>query len=146
MPFVMVIRKARNLKAHKHYALSVRKFAMELSQMPEAEQKVAFELRQAELNEIANDLRHLECFDREMPVVDRAYRPSDEVPRVQIENRGDEQLRPAADEELRRVADPSLIRPVRGELPIERVGGHRLAHRIPLWKDVHETGSSPPTS
>lgn len=49
--------RAQNLAAHRRYTLAVRKFAMELSRMPEQEQKVAFELRQAELNEIADDLR-----------------------------------------------------------------------------------------
>ncbi len=49
--------RAQNLEAHRRYSLSVRKFAMELSRMPEDEQKVAFDLRQAELNDLANDLR-----------------------------------------------------------------------------------------
>src|SRR3954451_8946684 len=70
--------------------------------------------------------RHLERLDREMPVVDRAHGPADDIPRVQIQDRGDEQLRAAADEKLRRVADPALIRPARGELPIQHVAGDRL--------------------
>lgn len=49
--------RAQNLQAQRRYSLSIRKFAMELSCMPEAERIVAFELRQAELNDIANDLR-----------------------------------------------------------------------------------------
>jgi len=49
--------RAQNLDAHRRYSLSVRKFAMELSRMPDEERNVAFELRQAELNDIANDLR-----------------------------------------------------------------------------------------
>jgi hypothetical protein len=49
--------RAQNLDAHKRYMLSVRKFALELSRMPEDEQRVAFDLRQAELNDLANDLR-----------------------------------------------------------------------------------------
>jgi hypothetical protein len=49
--------RAQNLQAHRRYALSVRKFAMELSRMPDEEQRVAFELRQAELNDVASDLR-----------------------------------------------------------------------------------------
>jgi hypothetical protein len=53
---VLAFRK-ENLKAHKHYSLSVRKFAMELSRMPQEDQVVAFDLRQAELNAIADDLR-----------------------------------------------------------------------------------------
>ena len=59
MPFdeVLDFRK-QNLAAHKRYMLSVRKFAMELSSMPEDEQKVSFEIRQAELDELASDLRN----------------------------------------------------------------------------------------
>jgi len=53
---VLGFRK-ENLDAHKHYSLSIRKFAMELSRMPQEEQLVAFDLRQAELNAIADDLR-----------------------------------------------------------------------------------------
>lgn len=49
--------RAQNLKDHKLYTLSVRKFAMELSRMPEEERKVPFDIRQAELDEIANGLR-----------------------------------------------------------------------------------------
>jgi hypothetical protein len=58
VPFDEVLDfRAQNLEAHKHYMLSVRKFAMELSRMPEDEQKVAFDLRQTELNDLAGDLR-----------------------------------------------------------------------------------------
>jgi hypothetical protein len=58
VPFDEVLDfRTQNLDAHRHYMLSVRKFAMELSRMPEDEQKVAFDLRQAELNDLANDLR-----------------------------------------------------------------------------------------
>ena len=59
VPFneVLDFRK-QNLDAHKRYMLSVRKFAMELSRMPEDEQKVSFEIRQTELNDLANDLRN----------------------------------------------------------------------------------------
>ncbi|HKV54809.1 MAG TPA: hypothetical protein VJN94_09210 [Candidatus Binataceae bacterium] len=53
---VLDFRK-QNLEAHRRYSLSVRKFAMQLSRMSEAEQKEAFELRQAELDDLANDLR-----------------------------------------------------------------------------------------
>jgi hypothetical protein len=53
---VLDFRK-QNLDAHRRYSLSVRKFAMELSRMSEEEQKEAFELRQAELDDLANDLR-----------------------------------------------------------------------------------------
>ena len=59
VPFdeVLDFRK-QNLDAHKRYMLSVRKFAMELSRMPEEEQKVAFEIRQTELDALASDLRN----------------------------------------------------------------------------------------
>src|SRR3954447_7079388 len=70
-----------------------------------------------------------------MPIVDGAEGPADDVPRVQIQNRGNEQLRAAADQKLRGVADPPVIRAVGGELPIQHVGGDRLiviAHRRPL--------------
>lgn len=58
VPFdeVLDFRK-QNLDAHKRYMLSVRKFAMELSGMPEEELELAFEIRQTELNDLANDLR-----------------------------------------------------------------------------------------
>jgi hypothetical protein len=49
--------RMQNLDAHRRYSLSVRKFAMELSRMPEDERSVAFDYRQAELNDLANDLR-----------------------------------------------------------------------------------------
>ena len=59
VPFdeVLDFRK-QNLEAHKRYMLSVRKFAMELSRMPEDEQEIALELRQAELNDLASGLRN----------------------------------------------------------------------------------------
>ena len=59
VPFdeVLDFRK-QNLDAHKRYMLSVRKFAMELSRMPEEEQKVAFDTRQAELDALSSDLRN----------------------------------------------------------------------------------------
>jgi hypothetical protein len=53
---VLLFRK-ENLKAHRRYCLSVRKFAQELSRMPEEERKQAFNLRQSELDDIASDLR-----------------------------------------------------------------------------------------
>jgi hypothetical protein len=53
---VLHFRK-ENLKAHRRYCLSARKFAQELSRMPEAERKTAFNLRQTELDDIASDLR-----------------------------------------------------------------------------------------
>jgi hypothetical protein len=58
VPFDEVLDfRAQNLNAHRHYMLSVRKFALELSRMPQEEQKVAFDLRQTELNDLAADLR-----------------------------------------------------------------------------------------
>ena len=58
VPFdeVLDFRK-QNLCEHKRYMLSVRKFAMELSRMSEEEQELTYEIRQAELNDLANDLR-----------------------------------------------------------------------------------------
>ncbi len=59
VPFDEVLDfRQQNLDAHKHYMLSVRKFVMELSRMPEDEQEIAFKLRQAELNDLANELRN----------------------------------------------------------------------------------------
>jgi hypothetical protein len=49
--------RQQNLKAHRDYMLSVRKFALELSRMTPTEQTVAFVLRQAELDDLASDLR-----------------------------------------------------------------------------------------
>ena len=65
VPFneVLDFRK-QNLDAHKHYMLSVRKFAMELSRMPEEEQEVALELRQTQLNDLAK------CKGKSSPLVD----------------------------------------------------------------------------
>jgi hypothetical protein len=58
VPFDEVLDfRQQNLKAHMAYMLSVRKFAFELSRMSPAEQIVAFALRQAELDDLANDLR-----------------------------------------------------------------------------------------
>lgn len=53
---VLDFRK-QNLAAHKRYMLSARKFAFDLSRMPEEERRAAFELRQAELDDLASDLR-----------------------------------------------------------------------------------------
>lgn len=53
---VLAFRK-ENLQAHRRYMLSVRKFAYELSRMSEDERKLAFDLRQAEVADLANDLR-----------------------------------------------------------------------------------------
>ena len=58
VPFDEVLGfREQNLDAHKRYMLSVRKFAMELSRMSEEEQELAYEIRQTELNDLANDLR-----------------------------------------------------------------------------------------
>ena len=53
---VLDFRK-QNLLAHRHYCLAARKFAYELSRVTDKERKNAFEKRQAELDEIAADLR-----------------------------------------------------------------------------------------
>ena len=52
---VLSFRK-ENLKAYRRYTLSVRRFAQELSKMTDAERKDAFDLRQAELNDLAGDI------------------------------------------------------------------------------------------
>ena len=58
VPFNEVLDfRQQNLDAHKHYMLSVRKFVMELSNLPEDEQEITFELRQAEVNDLASGLR-----------------------------------------------------------------------------------------
>ena len=49
--------RQQNLDAHRRYMLSVRRFVMELSRTPEQERALQFELRQAELDDLANDLR-----------------------------------------------------------------------------------------
>src|SRR5262249_36423381 len=53
---VLDFRK-ENLKAHRRYCLSARKFAQELSLMSVRDRKAAFNLRQSELDDIASDLR-----------------------------------------------------------------------------------------
>ena len=50
--------RRQHLDAHRYYMLSVRKFVMELSRMPEDEQEVALDLRQAQLSDLASDLRN----------------------------------------------------------------------------------------
>ncbi len=49
--------RTENLPAHRHYCLAVREFAYELSRMTDEERKNAFDKRQAELEDIARDLR-----------------------------------------------------------------------------------------
>lgn len=49
--------RRQNLQQHRHYCISVRKFTQELSRMPDDERQIAFEQRQAELDDISNDLR-----------------------------------------------------------------------------------------
>lgn len=53
---VLAFRK-ENVKSYRHYSLSVRRFAHELSKMSEDERATAFDLRQAELDDLASDLR-----------------------------------------------------------------------------------------
>ena len=50
--------RQQNLHAHRRYMLAVRKFAMELSVMTEEKRKNAFDIRQNELDDLANDLRN----------------------------------------------------------------------------------------
>ena len=58
VPFDEVLDfRQQNLDAHKRYMLSVRQFAMELSQMSGEEREVASDIRQDKLNDLANDLR-----------------------------------------------------------------------------------------
>ena len=54
---VLDFRK-ENLKAHQKYSRSVRKFAMELSLVPEKKRSSMFKDRQSELDEMAADLRN----------------------------------------------------------------------------------------
>ena len=68
--------------------------------------------------------RHLKGLDREMPIVDRADRPADDVPREEIENCRHEQLRPVADQNaangivgFSRV--PQVAAPALGRLTVE---------------------------
>ena len=49
--------RRQNLEAHMRYMVSVRRFAMALSHMPEEERRVNFEHRQGELDDLASDLR-----------------------------------------------------------------------------------------
>ena len=59
VPFNEVLDfRQQNLDAHKHYMLSVRKFVMELSNLPEDGQEIVFELRQTEINDLASGLRN----------------------------------------------------------------------------------------
>ena len=59
VPFDEVLDfRRQHLDAHRHYMLSVRKFAMELSRLPVEEQELAFELRQTELSDLASGLRN----------------------------------------------------------------------------------------
>lgn len=50
--------RSQNVQAYRRYSLSVKKFAMELSRISEEERRIAFDLRQSELNDIASDLRN----------------------------------------------------------------------------------------
>ena len=60
VPFDEVLDfRRQHLNEHKRYMLYARKFAMELSGMSSEERELAFEIRQTELNDLANDLRSL---------------------------------------------------------------------------------------
>ena len=49
--------RQQNLDAHMRYMLRARKFAMELSRISDEERKLAFMIRQKELDDLASDLR-----------------------------------------------------------------------------------------
>jgi hypothetical protein len=49
--------RKENLGEHRRYCTSVRKFTQELSKMADGERATAFELRQSELDDLANDLK-----------------------------------------------------------------------------------------
>lgn len=49
--------RLQHLAEHRHYCISARKFSQELSRMPDGERLAAFDLRQAELDEMAAELR-----------------------------------------------------------------------------------------
>ena len=49
--------RQQNLREHRRYCISVRKFSQELSRMPEQERSTAFEFRQSELDDLSNDLK-----------------------------------------------------------------------------------------
>ena len=51
--------REQNYSLHRDYRLAVRRFARELSQMPEDERNASFEQRQEELNEIAEAIRSM---------------------------------------------------------------------------------------
>jgi hypothetical protein len=58
VPFDEVLDyRKQHLAEHRRYCTSVRRFAAELSAMPDGDQDVAFAERQAELDDIAADLR-----------------------------------------------------------------------------------------
>ena len=59
VPFDEVLDfRQQNLDAHMRYMLHTRKFAMELSRMADEERKLAFMIRQTELDDLASDLRN----------------------------------------------------------------------------------------
>jgi hypothetical protein len=49
--------RRENIKTYRRYTLSVRRFAQELSKMSDVERNDAFDLRQAELDDLASDIR-----------------------------------------------------------------------------------------
>ncbi len=49
--------RRENISAYRKYSLSARRFAQELSKLDAKERAEAFELRQAELDDLASDLR-----------------------------------------------------------------------------------------
>jgi hypothetical protein len=49
--------RQQHLAEHRRYCTSVRRFSQELSKMPDGERETAFDLRQAELDDLSADLR-----------------------------------------------------------------------------------------
>src|SRR5712692_9679489 len=70
--------------------------------------------------------RHLERFDRQVPVVDGADRPAHDEAREQVKNRGQVELAAGPDQQLRRVAYPTLVGRLRLELAVQEVCSDRL--------------------
>jgi len=64
--------------------------------------------------------------DREVPIVDRAHRPTDDEPRVQVDDRGEVELA-GSGQQFGGVAHPALVRRGGGEVAIEHIGRDRLA-------------------
>src|SRR2546425_6537208 len=70
--------------------------------------------------------RHLERFDRQVPVVDGTDRPAHDESREQVKNRGQVELAAGPDQQLRRVTYPTLVGRLRLELAVQEVCSDRL--------------------